>query len=176
MDKDILRWDNQHSAQHHLKAYGGIGTLNDLRIGGTTPEKQWRGAVFELTKKVAWAYASQHESGAKADLVKIIDEFFDLFTAVRCGSCGHYAARGIDVESNAINNVLRRVFAELVVKKDLQSILDFEQFAPAIESTKAKIIASKHDQNFKVYTEKTDWFRKCPICESTDMTRHTFVD
>ena len=90
MEKDLLRWDNQHSAQHHLKAYGGVGTLNDLRIGGTSAEKQWRGAVFAFTKKVAWAFASQHEGGAKADLVKIIEESGETLNATRCSNCEHH--------------------------------------------------------------------------------------
>ena len=83
--------------------------------------------------------------------------------------------RGIDVERHVAYSLVGRIFGELVVKNDLQSIVDFERHVGAFLSAKAKLLDGMSGQNSKVYDEKTDWFRSCPVCGSGELGKVSFL-
>lgn len=38
MLEDLKLWETTKSAEHHLHAYGGMGSFNDIAIGGNNRE------------------------------------------------------------------------------------------------------------------------------------------
>jgi hypothetical protein len=63
--RDIQDWQNSRDTSHHLSAYGGMGSFNDIWIcrenshNVTEPQEPWVQSLFEWLKAVAF-YLAEH--------------------------------------------------------------------------------------------------------------------
>jgi hypothetical protein len=52
--QDILEWQDRHSTKHHLSAYGGMGSLNDLCV-----DDIWFGPLLDDVRSICYWLARQ---------------------------------------------------------------------------------------------------------------------
>ena len=59
MQEDINLWEISKSIEHHLRAYGGMGSFNDVVIGSNNYEGIWRGHAFGQLQSFVYGLAKE---------------------------------------------------------------------------------------------------------------------
>ena len=57
IQKDIHLWTTEKRVDNHLSAYGGMGSINDLSVGGSETIGIWKNRIFDTTKNLTWSLA-----------------------------------------------------------------------------------------------------------------------
>ena len=58
MESDLARWRGDRSTEHHQRAYGGMGSFNDLWVSDVSV---WLNAALHQLRGITWAGASAAE-------------------------------------------------------------------------------------------------------------------
>src|SRR5262252_8072180 len=92
--KDIAEWEGSKSVSHHLSAYGGMGSFNDIGF-----EDVWRGTLFEDLQSACYHFA--HHPTTRPDARKLEQAMgtigFEL-SGWRCLACGYSVVSHRDID------------------------------------------------------------------------------
>lgn len=107
--EDIIEWNSTRSVRHHLSAYGGMGSFNDVWIcrqnqHAVTPSQEpWAQALFEWLKSVCYYLARHPDSHAsKAKLRKEVGRYDSPLAAFVGGDTAPDSMRGLVNDGNVI--------------------------------------------------------------------------
>lgn len=168
IQKDIHLWVTAQKVDHHLSAYGGMGSINDLSVGGLDNIGIWKNNLFEMTKTLAWSLAKGKISTSPLD-----EQFYrygpNEISGWRCRNCGHSRIGTTNIEFYLAAEFLPQLLVDYIKQDKLLEILNLENiiaFEHIVDKRNAieKLI---NEENI-VLTSENSWLNTCPACESSD--------
>lgn len=104
--QDIDEWERAKSAEHHLSAYGGIGSFNDTWI-----KDVWLGALFQDLQSLCYHFA--HHPTGKPDVKDLqLGSYWIELASWRCFACAYVAIS----HQNIDHYIARRVIREHILR------------------------------------------------------------
>ena len=73
LDRDIVEWDSSKSTTHHRSAFGGMGSINDLWVGGNGKIGTWNNNLFDLLKSISLTFATKKKIQFPTSTIGIIE-------------------------------------------------------------------------------------------------------
>ncbi len=163
--QDIDEWESRKSVRHHLLAYGGMGSFNDIVF-----EDVWLGTLFDDLKSACYHFA--HHPTGKPDVRALERSMgsvgFEL-SGWRCLACGEsvISRRGIDYFI-ARRVIRQRILAEAErtrLREFVESVARSRPSDPVL--TPERVADWAHRSGLHI-RDSNDWLRPCPSCGSDD--------
>ncbi len=169
MQEDIKLWETNKSVEHHLHAYGGMGSFNDIVIGGNDNEGIWKGHVFEHLQTLAYSLA-------KGDSVEVILSSFSNQNRVneisgwRCRNCGDARMTDRDINLFIAYYFVPQYFVDYVRDDRLKEVVDIPKLVDSEEvmNKKAQIKSFIQRANI-ILNPDNNWLWTCPKCDSSEV-------
>jgi len=167
--KDISEWNSNKNVDHHLRAYGGMGSINDLIVGGTDTIGVWKNKLFEIIKNLSWSLAKGKISKAPIDA-----DFYrygnNEISGWRCQNCGQARVDRVKIEHYLSTKFLPIIIVDLIKNEELENVIDLDNIINRNEINKLREQIGKQiiDQEITL-TNGNEWSWTCPICESKDV-------
>jgi hypothetical protein len=163
--RDIDEWKDSRSVSHHLSAYGGMGSFNDIGF-----ENPWIGYLFDDLKSACYFLARHPSHKAEASSIKpsMGNVSFNL-QGWRCLNCGYEVVSNYEIE---------RFIARKIIREEILKALDsghLEQFVesviqqpPSHKIFTSDAIAIWAQRNGIDLRHEKSWLRPCPKCNGND--------
>jgi len=163
--QDIREWQDSKSVKHHLSAYGGMGSFNDVGF-----EEVWLGTLFEDLKSACYYFA--HQPTNKPDVRALERSMgtvgFEL-SGWRCLACGCGVVSHRNIDYFITRRVIRRRILHAAERAQLlefaRSIIHGPLHDEALSHSK---VADWVDRSGIQTRDNNDWLRPCPGCGSND--------
>lgn len=169
MLEDIKLWETNKSVEHHLHAYGGMGSFNDVVIGGSDNEGIWKGNIFGHLQTLAYSLAKGDylEPILKGILSRNIA---DEISGWRCRNCGDARMTDRDINIFIAHYFIPPLFTKCVREDKLKEVINIPKRIDSEE------IINKKDQIKSLIQRATiilnpndDWLWTCPKCGSSEV-------
>lgn len=166
--EDIENWIDNKNVDHHLKAFGGMGSINDLYVGKADIIGIWKNKLFETIKILSWSLAKGKISTAPID-----KDFYKNgnreIRGWKCRSCGHSRIDKVDIEEYLSTKFLPYIIVDLIKKERFEEIINLDNFINIEEIKTTRELISKQitDQEI-VLTSGSQWLWICPECATKD--------
>lgn len=163
--QDIDEWESRKSVQHHLSAYGGMGSFNDIGF-----EDAWLGTLFDDLKSACYYFAHSPTAKPNArELERAMGGIGFELSGWRCLACG----QGVVSEQNIDYFVARRVIRNLILAEAARTrLLEFVRSVVSASPTDSILsrdnVAAWITASGLRVRENDDWLRPCPNCGSVD--------
>ncbi len=169
IQKDIHIWTTQKKVDNHLGAFGGMGSINDLSIGGWDTIGVWKDKLFDTTKTLSWSLAK-----GKISTAPIEENFYrngsNEISGWRCRHCGHSRIDKSGIELYLSTYFLPQLFVEYIKQDKLLEILDLKNIVALEHIVEKRNAIEKLIQNANiVLTTGNNWLMTCPECESKNV-------
>ena len=163
--QDILEWQDRRSVNHHLSAYGGMGSFNDLCF-----DDVWFGPLFDHLKTCCFCFAKAR--GLHSAHIPIPVQLSNLGTQIqgwRCLVCGYSAISEWDIDYFITHRVVQEAVREAAADAQLLALVKsmVEQRPNIDPRSRTALLAWIKNGGITVRTDR-DWMRPCPACESLD--------
>lgn len=107
---DIEQWRSERSTSHHLSAYGGMGSFNDIFICRTNQHKitkaqePWANTLFKWLKSLCY-YLAKHPKGAVAaeTLSRVVGRYDSVLAAFVGGHAAPNSMKGYVNENQELH-------------------------------------------------------------------------
>ena len=168
--KDLKVWDNRKSVAHHLKHFGGMGSLDDVVIADDSPQGIWRREVFGMTKAVSWSLATNIQYPKipfELDVLVSGRTILAKHEAWSCFECGHQLVTGRQVDRMLAKHFVPRKFAAGVAEGSLAALTDFEALVQSVSIHRASILSQLNLKGIAFEEVGRVHHKPCPVCGST---------
>jgi hypothetical protein len=176
VSSDLVEWRESRGVAHHLSAYGGMGSFNDILIcaanahGVTPAQEPWADSLFQHLKSVCYALA--RNLGCDLDGQALLSSFGSaesLLNGSRCLACGYRETTVSQLESLLASRHLPRVVTQRILEGTLQEVVAevLELRVPGVEGDRQRI-RRLCDASGVPIVQRSSWMRPCPRCESED--------
>ena len=164
MAEDIKNWEDTKSTEHHLRAYGGMGSFNDVMIGNQDSTGLWQGRVFGMLQSLAYGLASGE---VLEDILARINTSSTQIRGWRCQDCGAARINAIDIELFVCASILPQIFVNHLKDNKLAKILDTNKLLSSEEVSNKKTAVEKliGQSNIEIASDN-NWLWTCPKCGS----------
>jgi hypothetical protein len=169
MQEDIKLWETNKSVEHHLHAYGGMGSFNDIVIGGNDNLGIWKGQVFSHLQALAYSLAKGNS------LNSIIEEilsrnFSNEISGWRCRNCGDARMTDRDINLFIAYHFIPKLFAKFLQDDKLKSVVELYDFIDSEEVINKKNQIKSLIQQVNIILNPDDiWLWTCPECGSSEV-------
>ena len=165
LTEDIENWEKNKSTEHHLRAYGGMGSFNDVVIGNQDSTGLWQGRVFGMLQSLAYGLAS---GDALEDILAHINTTSNQISGWRCQDCGAARINAIDIERFVCASVLPQVFTNHLKDNRLAEILDTNKLISSEDVSDKKTAVERliGQSNIEIASDN-NWLWTCPKCGSS---------
>jgi len=169
IQKDIHLWTTQKRVDNHLGAYGGMGSVNDLSVGGSDTIGVWKNTLFETTKNLSWGLAKGKISTPP------LDENFYRYGSTeisgwRCRHCGHSRIDKSNIEEYLATEFFPKLFVDFIKQDKLIEILDLKSIVELEQIVDKRSVIEKLIQSANItLTSGNEWLWTCPECESKNV-------
>jgi hypothetical protein len=175
MQEDIKLWEKDKSIEHHLHAYGGMGSFNDVVIGGNNNEGIWKGHIFGHLQTLAYSLA---KGDTLDSILKSISNlhYSNELSGWRCRNCGD--ARMTDREINLFiaNYFIPKFFVKFVQGDRLNEVTDILKLIDSEDVINKKVQVKSLIQQANITLNPDDnWLWTCPKCGSADVCAYRWV-
>lgn len=162
MTEDIENWEKTKSTEHHIRAYGGMGSFNDVVIGNQDSAGLWQGRVFGMLQSLAYGLAN---GDALEDIIARINAISIQISGWRCQDCGAARINAIDIERFVCASILPEIFVNYLKNNELSKILDTNKLILSEEVSNKKITIEQliRQANIEIASDNT-WLWTCPKC------------
>lgn len=179
--KDLQEWDAKGSVSHHLSAYGGMGSLNDVYLTAEAcsvpaETESWLAALFDDLRSICYLLAQHQEKllpGLRGSLIGM------QMAAPRaevsgwlCGSCGHSEITPLEMELYLARHEVRPAILDALrqhrVSTLVEEVLSGER-ARGVENRREKLREELQASGISI-KEREGWMRPCPQCKGDDTT------
>ena len=169
IQKDIHLWTTEKRVDNHLGAYGGMGSINDLSVGGSDTIGVWKNRLFDTTKNLTWSLAKGKISTPPLD-----DKFYRYdsteISGWRCRHCGHSRIDKSNIELYLSTEFLPKLFVDYIRQNKLIEILDLNTIVSLDQIVEKRNAIEKLIQNANItLTSGNEWLWTCPECESKNV-------
>ena len=192
--RDIQDWQNSRDTSHHLSAYGGMGSFNDIWIcrenshNVTEPQEPWAQSLFEWLKAVAFYLAEHPKDEVSAqelqDAVGCYDSVLSAFVGGRnvradargfadrrerlegwrCFQCSHSEVTDRDLERYIAQSLVPGLVFEACEKQMLDGLVET---ILAVQIPLANIrneLEAAVTNGGIAFVKRQGWMQPCPSC------------
>jgi len=166
MQEDIKLWETAKSVEHHLHAYGGMGSFNDVVIGNNDTEGLWKSRVFGSFQSLAYGLAS---GDSLESIIERMQYNSHEIAGWRCLACGNAKVTQKDVEIYIASHFIPKFFVEHIKKNQLTDLIDINRIltSEAVINKRNTIKNVINEANITL-SDDTTWWWTCPKCGSND--------
>jgi hypothetical protein len=169
--QDIADWEATGSVAHHLSAYGGMASLNDVYLSAkeyTIPpgKEPWVQSLFEALRSTANSLASSPRflSAFDAWLVRIGTWQKVRLQGWKCRSCGYAEVTPQEIETFLARQEMRcatlSAFKEGQLRNLVKQVLSPE---PGWETQRADVVRKVKASGIEIRSRE-GWMKPCPKC------------
>jgi hypothetical protein len=175
LSEDICLWETEKSTEHHLRAYGGMGSFNDIPMGTNDTAGIWKRKLFGIVQTLAYSFAKGEISSVP------IDETFYGYgskelSGWRCRDCGEAKIKKKGIEIYISSEFLPKFFVEYIKQDKLIEILDLEKVINSAEvSQKRKEIEALIQKSGIELSDSAEWLWTCPKCQSKETCVYRWI-
>lgn len=163
--QDIEEWETRHSVTHHLSAYGGMGSFNDIGF-----EDIWLGSLFDDLKSACYNFA-RHPIG-KIAMTALRDSMGSIGVEIegwRCLTCGYGAVSRRDIDYFIARRAIREAVLEAAADAKLREFVrSFVEKKPSNNALSNDTVAGWVRNGGIEIRASSEWLRACPACNSDD--------
>ncbi|MES2519923.1 MAG: hypothetical protein V4585_17530 [Bacteroidota bacterium] len=175
MLEDIKLWETNKSVEHHLHAYGGMGSFNDIFIGNNDTEGLWKSRVFGSFQTLAYSLA-------KGNTFKLtLKESFSqspnyVISGWRCRNCGDAKITSRDIEICVSSIFTPKLFVEFLQEDKLSTLLRVDEIITSepVKQKRQAIESLARNMNINVASD-SNWWWTCPKCASDETCAYRWV-
>lgn len=176
MLKDLDYWKNDKSVMHHLSAYGGMGSFNDVVICEENNHKviklqeAWVNNLLMGLKSVAYYLAKSEKGEINFDILKEKLKYnYSKIQGSRCLACGYSELSESDVDNFIAPKIINEEIVKALSEGGLIELIDkvIHMNLPQIDFEREKIKRIINKSNIS-FTTLHRWMRPCPKCGSDD--------
>jgi hypothetical protein len=162
LERDILEWDNLKSTTHHRSAFGGMGSINDLWVGGNGKIGTWNNNLFDLLKSISWTFATKKKIQFPTSTIGIIE-------GTICRNCSYSEVSENGIEYYISNKHLPKIISNLLPTERYIDLKNIEIFVDETEINidRQKLISALTDIEIN-FSQTKNWLKTCPKCSSND--------
>ncbi|MGL4599161.1 MAG: DUF6966 domain-containing protein [Bacteroidia bacterium] len=167
--EDIHLWTSQKSVDQHLRAYGGMGSLNDLCVGGWDTLGVWKNNLFNTAKLLSCSLAEKKIATPPLDVEFYRSGLPDI-NGWRCQNCGHARIDSSRVEQYISALFLPQLVVDYIRQDKLIEILDLENIinTEQISSKRSALETLIQNANIALTTDPNS-SSTCPACASKNV-------
>ncbi len=169
MQEDIKLWETDKSVEHHLHAYGGMGSFNDVIIGGNDNKGIWKAHIFGHLQTLAYSLA-------KGDYIESILEGISSrnntneISGWRCRNCGDARMTDRDINIFIANYFIPKLFVNYVQENRLNEVVNIHKLIDSEGVIDKKNQIKSLIQSSNIILNLDDkWLWACPKCGSTEI-------
>lgn len=171
---DLIEWAESKSVNHHLQAYGGMGSFNDLIIsqknkhGVTKQHEPWISRLFDDLRSVCYFLAKNLTQSVEiSEIEHSMGTVGASLEGWRCLDCGYSDVSSVDIEYYIAFRLVRQGLLQSIVKSRVQDfveqVLANKIFGAEIE--RARVRGLLGPSGIEVHTTNK-WMCHCPVCKS----------
>lgn len=180
INEDIEEWNKNKNTKHHLSAFGGMGSINDLWVGGNNLNGAWENEIFDNSKSLSYSLAQKKGIGG-SELIRFSkDSHENEIQGWRCLECGYSEISEIEIESYIASKFVPHILKEKIENKELTTISEIKQLRNLSQVVNHRNNVISTIKNSKiVLIEKADkWMQPCPSCKSknTAVYRWNYIE
>ena len=169
INEDIQFWESKKDVKHHLGAYGGMGSINDLFVGGSDKLGIWNNQVFVTIKTLSWSLAKQRINSAPTT-----PDFYQYGTGQmsgwRCRNCGHSRLDENQIEQYLSFKYLPQLITDLIRKDKLENLVPISNWIDNDEVKSVRIRIKDYLTKSEIeFSKFQSWLKTCPKCKSDDI-------
>jgi hypothetical protein len=183
IETDIHEWHESEDVSHHLSAYGGMGSFNDVYICAanghsvTHHQEPWANALFDHLKALSYTLATNRGRDLHASkLVSVFDKSPRRMTGWRCLGCGHSEATNRELESflaiRHLPEFLTQGLMAGTLKESVEAVLSLR--APEVDLERERLRKLLRSAAIPI-VDRSDWMRPCPKCGSEDPAVYRWI-
>lgn len=174
--KDLDYWKNNKSVKHHLSAYGGMGSFNDVVICVENNHKvikcqeAWVNHLLMSLKSVTYYLAKSEKSEINFDMLEEkLKYIYSKIQGSRCLACGYSELSESDVDNFIAPKIVNEEIVKALSEGSLIELTDrvIHMNLPQIDFEREKIKRIIDESNIN-FTTLHRWMRPCPKCGSDD--------
>lgn len=175
MLEDIKLWENEKSVKHHLHAYGGMGSFNDIVVEGNDNEGVWKNRIFGSIQTLAYSLASGDSLDTILGII-LNQNRINQISGWRCRDCGDARINNRAIDLYIASFFVPKLLVECIQKGQLKKVtdiskwLDSEDITNKRQSLKAEIEKANIDLN-----TDNDWLWICPKCGSKEVCAYRWI-
>lgn len=131
IETDIEEYLSTGSVQHHLMAYGGMGSINDIwicKVNNHTINDEaepWANELMECLKWISYGIAHMIKAGKQINIQKIFAESRTpkILTSIQCKSCGFSEIRKKETDSYLASLLLPKMAEEAFLQNRTEELI-----------------------------------------------------
>ena len=132
----------KHTTEHHLRAYGGMGSFNDVVIGKNDTMGLWKSRVFGTIQTLAYGLAKGNIKTASLEENFYGNELTEI-SGWRCRNCGNAIINTRNTDIFMASFFIPKFFVKYLKEDNLSGILDIDKMVLSAEvTTKRQAIES----------------------------------
>jgi hypothetical protein len=163
ISEDIDEWENHRSTQHHISAYGGMGSFNDMAF-----DDVWLATLFDDLKSSCYYFA--HHVRDKPDIASLERSMgnhgFEL-GGWRCLVCGYGVVSSRSIDYFIARRIIRQRILAAAEHTQLRELVDSViRSRPVDKTLTTERVANWIEESGLHIRDSNDWVRPCPSCGS----------
>ncbi len=166
---DIELWESEQSVEHHLRAYGGMGSFNDIVLGNNDVEGMWKGKAFSQVQHLAYCLATGQS--LESILTNLSNPYrANEISGWRCRTCGDARINTMDIERVVSDYFTPKLFIEYAQQDTLFEILKISQVIDSeMVIGKRQAIENLIKNSNITLADNKEWLWTCPKCSSKEV-------
>jgi hypothetical protein len=163
MQKDIDEWKNMQSTEHHLNAFGGAGSFNDVNLNYEDNLGYWKNTLMSNLASISYGFAKDRSFNLPDNSSTILDGSV-------CQKC-----KNVVINENTITRFLAGKFiliflAEYFLTDSYLTLLDLEKLVldTRIEVFKNELLQEVIEKNMQINYQNSAWTPNCASCNATE--------
>jgi hypothetical protein len=163
MQKDIDEWKNMQSTEHHLNAFGGAGSFNDVNLNYEDNLGYWKNTLMSNLASISYGFAKDRSFNLPDNSSTILDGSV-------CQKC-----KNVVINENTITRFLAGKFipiflAEYFLTDSYLTLLDLEKLVldTRIEVFKNELLQEVIEKNMQINYQNSAWAPNCASCNATE--------
>jgi hypothetical protein len=184
LEEDVANWEREASVEHHLAAYGAMGSINDVWLLATEGQfdpmsEPWVNEAFVQLKSIAFAAASRLGQGRQLTALELIATggAQPQTTGWRCMTCGSIFVMADTAPRLAASIWARTVIPGRLATDDVASVVSGAvDPGDDVECRSVLALASAAVDRLGLPTIDRPWPHgdPCPVCEAADWAIYNF--
>jgi predicted RNA-binding Zn-ribbon protein involved in translation (DUF1610 family) len=173
--EDIRLWETEQTTEHHLRAYGGMGSFNDVVIGNNDEVGLWKGRVFSTIQTLAYSSAKGNIQTASLEENFYGNEPTEI-SGWRCRNCGNAIIneRNVDIYLSAF--FIPKFLVKYLKEDNIEAILNIEKMLNSVNVIdKRQKVKSSITANGITFSSTNEWLWTCPNCGSGEVCSYRWL-
>lgn len=163
MQQDLDEWNLNRSTDHHLHAFGGMGSFNDVNLNNGETLGYWKNALMSNLATISYGFAKDRSFNLPNNSSTILDGSI-------CQKCSR-----IEINENTITRFLAGKFVPIFINEYFLTesfliLLDLAKLVldSRIEVFKNELLQEMVEKDIQVNYENSAWVLNCASCNASE--------